>query len=413
MSSSFRSAIVRRRVMRATALLLALAASAVSAQQVVFIPEMEVWAQYDSNRLLDPVTPQSAETYWMQLAGDLKSINERSDVEFRPQLTLQDSTLSSVDRFEALVDLKANYRTLRSTWSFLSEYHREDASNAQYGVAAFNPLNPNAPDTVGTGDIVTGLTKTTYSVEPDFTYQATQRFSLEATTRFDAVRYDVEVPDQFVSYNNTYAELDGYWSVSQRGQLGFGPYYALYDPRENDAPRVNSYGVDLSYRFNWSRVDRTTLSLRAEHDTFTESGVPDYSKNTFGLEWVGYHKMQTGMVQYAIGRFMEPSSVGSLVGLNQVRVQYRHDFNVRVQFVGSVRVSRSDDLSDGSHEDRAILQVALVRRLTELWSVSGGYRFAYQKLRELDSGVIVTEPAARNNGVFINVAYHGREPQED
>ena len=54
-----------------------------------------------------------------------------------------------------------------------------------------------------------------------------------------------------------------------------------------------------------------------------------------------------------------------------------------------------------------------MRRLTELWSVSGGYRFAYQKLRELDSGVIVTDPAARNNGVFINVAYHGREPQED
>ncbi len=399
--------------MRTAVLALALVGSAASAQQVVFVPEMQLWAQYDSNRLLDPVTPRSAETYWMQLAGDLKSISERSDVELRPQLTLQDSTLSSVDRFEALVDLKANYRTLRSTWSILSEYHREDASNAQYGVAAFNPLNPNAPDTVGTGDIVTGLTKTTYSVEPDFTYQATQRFSVEATTRFDAVRYDVEVPDNFVSYNNTYAELDGYWSVSQRGQLGFGPYYALYDPRENDAARVNSYGVDLSYRFNWTRIDRSTFSLRAEHDTFTESGVADQSKNTFGIEWVGYHKLQAGMVQYAIGRFMEPSSVGSLVGLNQIRVQYRHDFNARVEFVGSVRLSRSDDLSDGSHEDRAILQVALVRRLTELWSVSGGYRFAYQKLRELDSGVIVTDPAARNNGVFINVAYHGREPQED
>lgn len=413
MLSLSRSKVAQLRIMRRSILLLALVSSVATAQQVVFVPEMQLWAQYDSNRLLDPVTPRSAETYWLQVAGDLKSISERSDVELRPQLTLQDSTLSSVDRFEALVDLKADYRTLRSIWSILSEYHREDASNAQYGIAAFNPLNPNAPDTVGTGDIVTGLTKTTYSVEPDFTYQATQRLSLEATTRFDAVRYDVEVPDQFISYNNTYAEFDGYWSVSQRGQLGFGPYYALYDPRENDAARVSSYGVDLSYRFNWTRIDRSTVSLRAEHDTFTQSGVADESRNTFGLEWVGYHKLQAGMVQYAIGRFMEPSSVGSLVGLNQIRVQYRHDFTARLQFAGSVRLSRSDDLSDGSHEDRAILQVALVRRLTELWSLSGGYRFAYQKLRELDSGVIVTDPAARNNGVFINVAYHGREPQED
>ena len=393
--------------------MLAIASGAASAQQVVFVPEMEVWAQYDSNRLLDPETPRSAETYWMQLAGDLKSIGERSDVELRPQLTLQDSTVSSVNRFEALVDLKADYRTLRSMWSILTEYHREVAYNAQYGLAAFNPLNPNAPDTVGTGDIVTGLTKTTYSVEPDFTYQATHRLSFEAPTRFDAVRYDVEVPDQFVSYNNPYVELDGLWSVSARGQIGFGPYYSLYDPRQGDAARVSSYGVDLSYRFNWSRIDRSTVSLRAERDTFTQSGMPDDSKNTFGIEWVGYHKMQAGMVQYAIGRFMEPSSVGSLVGLNQIRVQYRHDFTARVQFVGSMRVSRSDDLSDNTHEDRAILQVALVRRLTELWSVSGGYRFAYQKLRDLESNVIVTEPAARNNGVFINVAYHGREPQED
>ena len=413
MLSSSRSSAVRGRALRAALLTLALVSGAASAQQVVFVPEVEVWAQYDSNRLLDPETPRSAETYWMQLAGDLKSINERSDVELRPQLTLQDSTISSVNRFEALVDLKADYRTLRSTWSILTEYHREDAYNAQYGLAAFNPLNPNAPDTVGTGDIATGLTKTTYSVEPDFTYQVTQRFSFEATTRFDAVRYDVEVPDQFISYNNSYVEFDGLWSVSPRGQIGFGPYYALYDPRQNDAARVNSYGVDLSYRFNWSRIDRSTVSLRAEHDTFSQSGTPDDSKNTFGIEWVGYHKLQAGMVQYAIGRFMEPSSVGSLVGLNQIRVQYRHDFTARVQFVGSMRISRSDDLSDNTHEDRAILQVALVRRLTELWSVSGGYRFAYQKLRDLESNVIVTEPAARNNGVFINVAYHGREPQED
>ncbi|HTT41444.1 MAG TPA: hypothetical protein VMG33_00115, partial [Steroidobacteraceae bacterium] len=299
-------------------------------------------------------------------------------------------------------------------WSIMAEYHREDSYNAQYGVAGFNPLNPGQPDTQGTGTIVTGLTKDTYSVLPALTYQATERLSFEAEARADAVRYSVEVPNEYVSYNSTLAEVDAYWSLSQRSQIGFGPFYQIYDPEQsNEAPRVDGYGVDLSYRFNWSRLDRSTLSLRAEHDTFSQSGTPDRTKNTYGIEWVGRHKLQSGMVQYAIGRFLEPSSVGSLVGLNQVRVQYRHDFSVRTQFVGMVRVSRSDDLSDSSHEDRALLQVALVRRLTELWSVSGGYRFAYQRLSEVDSNVVTTGPAARNNGVFINVAYRGLEPDQD
>jgi hypothetical protein len=403
-----------RRVARAAAVLLGLTSAAAGAQQVVFIPELQAWAQYDTNRLLNPVNSESAETYWVQAAADMKRVTQRSDLEFRPQLTLQDSSISSVNRWEALVDLKGDYRTLRSVWSIMAEYHREDSYNAQYGVAAFNPLNPGQPDTQGTGTIVTGLTKDTYSIAPGVTFQATQRLSFEAQVRADAVRYSVEVPNEYISYNSTLAELDAYWSLSQRSQIGFGPFYQLYDPEQsNEAPRVNGYGLDLSYRFNWSQLDRSTLSLRAEHDTFTETGIPDKTKTTYGIEWVGRHKLRSGMIQYAIGRFLEPSSVGSLVGLNQVRLQYRHDFSVRTQFVGMVRVSRSDDLSDNSHEDRALLQVALVRRLTELWSISGGYRFAYQKLSVIEANQVVTQPAAHNNGVFINFAYRGRSPDED
>jgi hypothetical protein len=413
MSSSYRSVARRPAAVIVVAATAVLASQAALAQQVSFVPELQAWAQYDSNRLLDPVNSRSAETYWMSLVGDLKSITQRSDLELRPQLTLQDSTLSSVNRYEALVDLKGDYRTLRGKYSILSEYHREDAYNAQYGIAAFNPLNPNAPDTVGTGTIVTGLTKNTYSVEPDFAYQATQRLSIEGTTRFDAVRYGTDVPGAFVSYNNYLAELDGYWALSARSQLGFGPYYSRYDPTRGDAPKVNSYGADFSYRHTWSQIDRSTVSLRVEHDTFDLAGTPKTSKNTVGVEWVGYHKLQAGMVQYAIGRFMEPSSIGSEVALNQVRVQYRHDFSVRLQFVGSVRLSRGDDLATGEHDDRALLQLALTRRLTELWSLSGGYRFAYQKLRTLLLNVPTTEPAAHNHGVFLNVTYHGREPATD
>ena len=131
MSSSSRDLIILRRAMRAAAVLLLLASGAVSAQQVVFIPELQAWAQYDSNRLLNPVNAESAETYWVQAAADMKRITQRSDLEFRPQLTLQDSSINSVNRWEALVDLKGDYRTLRSVWSIMAEYHREDAARAE------------------------------------------------------------------------------------------------------------------------------------------------------------------------------------------------------------------------------------------------------------------------------------------
>jgi hypothetical protein len=389
------------------ALLALLGSSFCFAQQTSFVPILQTTAQYDSNRLLDPVTNQSAETYQAQLEAYIRRRTLRSTLELRPLLIYQYSSLPGVNRWEALVDLKSIFQTSRSTTTVLGEYHREDAFNAQYGVAAFNPVNPNLPDTAGgTGTVVTGLNKSTYSIAPDFEYQLSQRFTVEGLATLDAVRYDTEIPGQFVSYNAPYAELDGYWAFGPRTSIGGGPFYTLYDPTQDDAQRVSGYGVNLVLKELWSQAARSSLSLRLEHDTFTGLGLPETSKDTVGLEWTGVYKRPTDSLQYAIGRFIEPSSVGSLVALNQVRIQYGHRFSVYTRFNGAVRVSRGEDLSDGSKEDHVNVQLGLTRLITEAWYIAGGYRFAYQKF-DTSAG------SAHSHGAFISVGFHGREPPTD
>jgi long-subunit fatty acid transport protein len=97
-------------------------------------------------------------------------------------------------------------------------------------------------------------------------------------------------------------------------------------------------------------------------------------------------------------------------------VQYTRLFTQRFMGNAAVRLTRSTDvgdvaLDDSGNRDRANVQLALSYLFTQEWTLSGGYRFAYQALPSYDiTGINLGQVNAHSNGVFITVAYHGREP---
>ena len=387
----------------------------VLAQEVAFVPQADISTEWATNRnLVTPASPNS-ELYYTTVGGDLIRRTQVSDLDFRPLLTLQhDPQISSFDSLEALVNLVGDYRTLRSETSVVAEYHREDAYNSQYGIAAFNPLNPNAPDTAGTGEVVTGITRSTYQVAPEFSYDLARRVSVTASADLIAVRYSTDVPLQLVSYNSPRVDLALGWALNPTTRLALGPYYAYYDPiHENEgAVKTTTYGVSLDLASKLSRVSQSRLTVSVERDTGPAAyGAPSFSHILWSFAWVGVHKFLTSNIQYSIGRFLQPDSAGGRSESDQFRVQYNKLLTQRWSVNAAVRLTRNSDIGSVNTEnndtrDRANAQLAVTYLLTPEWFVSGGYRYAYLK-------DVSATTSANSNAVFLTVGYHGLQPPRD
>jgi hypothetical protein len=393
-------------------------AGPVGAQQTQFVPLAETTAEWSTNRSLQVPAGPDSELYSATVGGDLLRRTQVADFDLRPLITVQhDSQISTLDSLEALVDLNSNYRTLRGEYSLNAEYHRQDAYNALYGLAVYNPLNPNGPDTAGTGQVVTGITQTTYQADPSFAYDLTQRTSLVGTAGYTSVRYSQDIPGDLVSYNAPEAEIDLMWKVSPAARIGVGPYYAVYDPINSNegSVREDSYGINFNYNYNFSfryaNITRTTINVRVEHDTSDAApGIPATSATTWGFEWLGFHKFLTSSIEYSIGRFLEPSSFGARTSVDQVRFQYRRRLTERLSLNTAVRLTRNKDVGsaveDNGNRDRANALAGLTYYLTPELFIGGGYRFAYLDLPSMSG-------SARSNQVFITVGYHGQQPPRD
>ncbi|MGH9644397.1 MAG: hypothetical protein ACRD3Q_18495 [Terriglobales bacterium] len=412
---SFRSPQLRAGMRCAVALCALGSAALASAQQVAFVPQAEASGEWATNRSLTiPASPNS-ENFWTTLGGDVLRRTDISSIDLRPLITFQhDDQISALDRFEALVDLASDYRTLRSEFTLNAQYHREDAYNAQYGLLTFNSLNPNVPDTAGTGAIVTGITRTSYDVAPEYSYDLSARLSLVASAELEAVRYSNDIPGQLVSYNSPEVDLGLAWALSARSRLGVSPYFAYYDPvNSGDGSGKNdAYGVSVDYNTKFSAVSQSRINVRVEHDYSPAAfGTPSSSQISWSFSWVGSYKLLTSNSQYSIGRFLEPSSGGGRSSLDQLRVQYNKMLTPRWSLGGAVRLTRTNDIGiiavdQSGDRDRANAQAVVSYLMTPEWSLSGGYRYAYLKFASETT-------SAHSNAIFLTVAYHGLQPPRD
>ncbi len=365
--------------------------------------------EYDDNRLLSSKNRQSGEWYQAVLYGDLSRETVRSLFEIRPEVNFQDSSYKGLTRLEARVDARGEYRTQETIYKGTATYQRADAFNAEYGVAQFNPINPGQVDTVGTGTVVTGVTRESWSAGPNITHNFTERFSGEFDGNFTSVRYDKEIPENLVNFNSPYLEMDALWALSQRSFIGAGPFYSRFDPTDGRAVGAlisQSYGGVITYRYRTAQTSNFNIDIKFGKDEQDQFDGSKTSVTAWGIEWRGTQQFLTSRLQYEIGRFLEPSSIGGEVGLYQARVQYTKTFGPRLSGLIAARVTRSTLLGMGSASNRdrsygeASLQYALTRRLNLL----GGFRYGWQRLA-------ASAPSVHNEGVFITVGFHGLDPR--
>jgi hypothetical protein len=418
MSLSFRSLGVHLRAVGTAsawgAAALLLAAPAAHAQQLLFNPRVETTVEWDSNRLLTTRhNPPTGEWFQGLLAADLSRTTVRSSLDVRSSFIAQKSTLKGLDTFEALVGGKYTFLTERSEYDVVAQYHRQDAFNSEYGQAFFDPLNPNGPSTVGTGQVVIGDTRQNYQISPSLSHAFTERFQAEFDASFLAVRYSIQVPQVLVSFNAPSVSANAVWAVTQRGRLAIGPYYTEYDPvnsLQEGTLKSRSYGANIGYRYQTTRTTNSSVTLKLGRDEQDQFVGPRIGTNTWGLEWKGTYVLETSELQFALGRFLEPSSVGGEVGLYQIRAQYIRQFSATLKGSIAARVSREQGIGQLNigNRDRSYGDASLTKTVSREFFVTGGYRWLVQRLPVGNSAGtgLVAGPTAVNNGVYLTIGWH-------
>jgi hypothetical protein len=384
------------------------AAQAVRAQETYFVPEVSASAEYNTNRQLDSTQDQGSAGYRATVEGYLKRNTQLTKFFLHPQLSFQKyPNIPKLESVEGMVEAEGTHRTVRGNYSFVGRYTRQDTLNAEIGRAAFDTVDPNAPDTQGTGVAQGGITRTRYELEPGFSYSVTELVDIEGDLRMDSVKYESDLPGERVGYDAPSVSLTLVRAFGPRLKLGIGPYYSRYES-DNNANKTNAYGADFDFRYEWSQITRTNLVLSFEKDDITENGRSD-SATAVGVRWLGRKRNRVGELRYSIGRFLQPSSVGTRATLDQFRAQWVRPMSPRLTFDVAARYTRVRSIGNSADDvgrDRANVDVLVRTLLTETISLAGGYRFAF-----LDR--VTTSGSVENHGVFLTVAFIGRDPNPE
>ncbi|MEP7242836.1 MAG: hypothetical protein ABI885_04030 [Gammaproteobacteria bacterium] len=410
MSSSCHS-VVPRALLAVGALLALGQASSVLAQQIYFVPAVQVSAEANTNRRLDPVDDRRSEGYKARFEGTWKRVTPTGLMEIRPQLTYQDyPQFKGTERLEEGLDLNLEHKTQKGFFSLLGRYQRQDTLNAEFGRAAFDPTLPedgtdNDPGSAGSGLVTGGIVRTTYWVEPQFAYSLTRLTDLETDVRLIKVKYDTDAPKQRVGFQQPSANFNVVHAISPLLKIGVGPYYSRYKT-DDDSTKINAYGANIDLRYTSSKISKSTLSVNVEKDDIERAGSAKDSVTAWGLQWTGTTKQRVGELRYSIGRFLQASNIGTRTKSDQFRVEYKRKLNPRLEFESAVRGRRERAIQNsdsGNDRDRVNLEISMRSLLTQSLYVSGGYRFAWQDL-ESAAG------SADNHGIFIALGYRGLEP---
>jgi hypothetical protein len=410
MSSLYRSSLMRHAPAFAVVgaqLALCLLVQPAAAQEVNFVPFGNASAEWDSNRVLER-PPASAASYGGLVGADLRDLTPRSYTDLVAQISYTDIPQLGYDWTSGSAALKSDFKTLEAEYTLLAAYRHEDDVYTEFGHANFdNDLTLTSPDTNATANVKTGITRDSYEVDPGFDYNFTPRLDLDGDFRLSSVKYSIQTPGQNVDYTSPYAGLTLNYDTSPRSSIGVGPYFSRYQ-ETGGTNTTDTDGAAFTYNYKTSDVTRMSIVARVERDHIDVLDFPTQSTTTWGVEWVGTHKYQVGKVQFSIGKFLEPSSIGGRVALDQFRVQYDRPLSERLSLEGAVRVTRAELvgsalIAEVPTEDRTNAELNMRFDITRTWYVTGGYIFA--RARDLGEGNL-----AYSNGAIITVGYRGLEP---
>ncbi|MCZ8129682.1 MAG: hypothetical protein O9284_00055 [Steroidobacteraceae bacterium] len=379
------------------------------AEQWYLVPSAETSAEWNSNReMTEREELEDPGAGYRLVAGLAAGVRTpRGALELRPRVQLQEfPDRSGVDPVDGTLDADGFRRFAKGEASLRARYARQDVYNAEYGSAGFDERDPADPGIDASGIVLVGGRRDTLEFEPTLRWQLNPLTAIEAGVEYEQVDYQQSIGFRREGYDSLRGDVGWARALSPRMEFQAGPYVARFES-ETGGNETDTLGLRLGARYRWSAVTYLSLAVSGERNEITNSRTGQFGTkvNDWGLEASGSSSHAVGVLRYAVGRFIAPSTLGTRRVSDQLRLQYSHDLAPLTRFAGALRLSRDRRVgSNGTGErDRALVELTLIRQLTSTLAVSGGARYAWQ-----DFG---TE-AARNTGVFLGLVYQGLDRRE-
>ena len=372
-------------------------------------PQMELRAESNSNFNLVPGGGSDSNVYGY--IADIQVLigiaTPRSDTSMRPRVRFQEyPDRDDLEQFEAFFDLRSLYRWERSQLRTLGRYSRQDSYSAELPGGEFDPLDPDDPANPDSGVIVIGETRERYRVEPEFTFELTERTRAGVAADYQAVRYESDAVSNHVDYDYFGGNAFVSWALGPRSDFSVGTYANRYEATD-DSTETDAYGGTLGYQFRLSEVAGFGVNISYEKDDTTDF-VPvtvEESTSGWGATVSAVRSGEASAWRLTAGRTFIATGAGGKAESDQLRLQYDRDLTQRLEFRGVGRYESRNSIStrgQGNDRDYARADLSFRWMMAPTWYLQWGYSYIWQD-RESAAGT------GKNNKFFISVGYKGLE----
>lgn len=394
--------IARRRLLRVvTSLALAWTGSATAAWQVE--PSIALEGRYDDNPRM--VQGGGDDTFASTLSAALELANVDEVRSTRGLLRLDAINYSGSD--ERLRDRNNQVGRLqhlrkgeRSRWGFDASYRRD--SLIRTAEVAFDPddVQIEPDDDVDDALIQASVRRERLVFRPFIERNLSERHLLRGEYRYNDASYD-DPPDLVVplhDYTEHRLSLTNFYNVSEINTISATLEASNYS--RQDSGDYDTYSLRTGYSHRFTELTSAGFQVGVSRAEFEFDGVKD-EETAMVFDLSATKRASLTRYDARVSRRLYPSGSGHVVETNELVF----NLNRRMTELSTLRVRSRiyeyEALADDQPEsNRRYLNVdaGIVRRMSQWWTLEGGYRYRRQK-RDTDAD------SADSHAVFFSVKY--------
>jgi hypothetical protein len=382
----------------AVAVALALGAGAAARADALweFTPKVEAGYMYDDNyRLSQPGTEIQVNGPVVDAALEMATLTQTGQFSFTPRVRAtyfsQEDDLDSVDYFGQL-DWKRNGQ--RFDTRLRADFAQQDVINSE---------QPNADVDSGLGEPVFGDAgriivknrRTRYAVQPEVSWELTQRNRFEIAANYADVSFDHAVTQSQVGFDTTELLAGVRTRISERTTVATRLRGGYYDIEFRDVTKA--YGVEVQWDTRTIKDTTRFFRLGAQNvELPTGDNTVAWLAGAGVSLLLGRNELFTD-----VSRSVGPSSAGVVVARDQVRLRLVRAMTPRLNLLVGLRGTHDDDVDDTSSfvpRSYATADVGLEWRMKEEWSIRLAADYTWQKFKD-DSD------DANSTGALLSMIY--------
>ena len=377
----------------------ALAAGGASAADWEFNPTVEAGYLYDDNyRLTAPGSEIAVQGPMADAQLEMRARTPASEFSFTPRIRAtyfpSEQELDTTDYY-GTIDWLIHGQKLQTEVN--GQYSQEDVVNSEQPDAEV-PGNANLGETMfgDSGRVLVKNRRTRGSVVPEFSYELSQRHSLEFAANLTDVSFDHQIVGAQVDYRSADVTAGLQSRLSETSSITTRVRAARFDiDTDGDS---KSYGLELQW---------DTRSV-AGTESFLRGGVQqvdlaDGSKENAWLAGGGVSRaIGRNQLFFDVSRSVGPSSAGEVITRDQLRLRWTRDMTPRLQFLAGLRGTHDDGISQDSPFTARIYatgDVGLQWHWQEEFSLRIAYDYTWQKY---DNSI--NDPA-KSSGAMASILY--------